>query len=154
MDTEILIELYNLNSKIDRVIWLFIGVFVVLIVQVAFRLHDGWKVRSNDVFRNKMENFYNSGDFSVVVTGCDLKLSKHPNDSWSYWWKGKAHYKLGEYNESEEAFNKLALIDPSWYRNVTPWIEHIRTITHPENSTETESQPQDQGNSPSTGPVV
>jgi tetratricopeptide (TPR) repeat protein len=154
MNTEILVELYNLNSKFDRITWLLVGVFVILIVQVSCRLHDGWKVRSNDVFRNTMENYYNRGEFGIVTTGCDLKLSRHPNDSWSYWWKGKAHFKLGEYKEAEEAFNKLAAIEPGWYRSVTPWIERIHKYTHPDIATETESQPKDQPNPPLSGPVV
>ncbi|MCC5849489.1 MAG: tetratricopeptide repeat protein [Verrucomicrobia bacterium] len=143
MNPEILVELYNLNSKFDRIIWLLVGILGILIVQVAFRLHDGWKVRSNDVFRNTMENYFNRGEFSVVTHGCDMKISRHPNDSQAYWLKGKSHFKLGEYKEAEDAFNQLAALEPGWHRSVTPWLEHIKGITQPVDPNPTESQPED-----------
>ena len=154
MNPEFLVELYRLNSTLDTILLALYAILGLIAVNAAFRFYDAWITHSNAKFRNAIENFYNRGEFSVVTSGCEIRLNRHPNDSWSYWWKGKGHYQLGEFEEAEKAFNKLLAVEPGWYTSVTPWLEEIKRQREPKDDSPDETQPKDQPNPHTSGPVV
>ncbi|MCC5850837.1 MAG: tetratricopeptide repeat protein [Verrucomicrobia bacterium] len=125
MNEEILVELFEINSRLESIAWIFLGILVVLGFGLFVRLYDLWKARGNAIFRNVMENYYNAGEFNVVVTGCEGKIKIHKNDGWAYWWKGKAHIKMGELDEAREAFAHLYNLEPGWRPSVQSYLHFI-----------------------------
>jgi tetratricopeptide (TPR) repeat protein len=146
MNTELLLELYRLNTTVETILWVMYVILGVSVVQTAFRIYNAWSVHSNAKFRNAIENFYNRGEFSVVTNGCELRLGRHPNDSWSYWWKAKGHFQLGEFEEAEKAFNKVLALEPGWHKSVTPWLDDIKHQPESPADTTDKIQPDDQPN--------
>ena len=154
MNKELLLELYRLNSTAETILWVMYAILGVIIVQTGFRIYNAWTLNSHVKFRNAIENFYNKEEFSVVTNGCDLRLGRHPSDSWAYWWKGKGHYQLGEFKEAEKAFNKVLALEPAWKNNVTPWLDEIEKQTELLSDTTDKTQPDHEPNPPTSGPVI
>ena len=128
---EVLVELYRANTQLEQITWLLFGMLAVFVFNLLIRLYELWKVRGNAVFRQTMENYYNAGEFGVVVTGCETKIKIHTHDGWAYWWKGKAHIKLGEYQEARDTFTHLCLLEPGWQSSVNSYLAFLDALENP-----------------------
>jgi hypothetical protein len=131
MSKEALLELYRINSNLESIRWLLIVLIGLIGFGMVVRIHGNWKAMSNSKFQNVMENCFNRGDYAMVITSCDFKLSKHPYDPWSHWFKAISHYKLNERDKAEDTFKHLTAVDPLWNQNVKKYLKAIEELRSP-----------------------
>ncbi len=104
-----------------------------MIVIVLSRLF-GFKFKGKhrgELYRDVAEDLYSAGEYSDLLEFSQKELQRNPKSAIAYWYIGRAHYALGNYEEAENSFNTVTDLDPSWEKeHVQPFIEKIQKHTN------------------------
>ena len=94
--------------------WVFNSASLVFSV-LKGALKKAWNEQANDLF--------NTAEYEKLILHCEKRYKTHNNDINAYWWHARACRELGETEKSNELFEKVSTIDPSWYKDyVLPYL--------------------------------
>jgi tetratricopeptide (TPR) repeat protein len=80
----------------------------------------------HSTFPERASKLLEEGREAEVLKLSDELKSKAPKDPNVYWYRGKAHYQLGQFREALEAMKRVAELAPTWRAEHTdPYIKAI-----------------------------
>ena len=105
-------------KNLTRAIWaLTITTIIVLIIELGFLFYffgdiEGYldPQEPYDAF----EELFLSADYEQLEEEAGNRIKTHPNDEYSYYYLGKMHFRLKEWTQAREYFEKSLEIDPDW----------------------------------------
>lgn len=125
MDTQLV-----LLHEIKNAVWILIflvgaGVFLSLLKTIATSYRT-IKSELVNMFYNNASSMFERGKYEALTKYCLEQLDKNPREAYAYWFLGKVHFQIKEYDKAVEYFNKAKEIYPSWEKDwVGPFLEKI-----------------------------
>jgi len=119
-----------LLHEIKTAVWILIylvgaGVLINLFRAVAAS-YGTIKSELANAFSNTASAMYESGKYEELTKLCHEHLKEKPRDAYAFWFLGKTHFELKEYDKAVEYFNKAGEIYPSWEKEwIGPFLETI-----------------------------
>ena len=105
-------------KKLTRAIWaLTITTLIVLVIEFGFLfsfLGDIETYLNPQEPYDTFEELYLAADYEQLREKAGARLTTHPNDEYSYYYLGKMHFRLKEWSQAREYFEKSLEIDPDW----------------------------------------
>ena len=81
---------------------------------------------SSTSFINRGLTLLNEGNEKEVLKLSEEREKKFPKDPYVYWYRGKAHYQLGHFDEALKAMRHVDEQEPSWRESATaPYIKAV-----------------------------
>lgn len=125
MEQDILNELITIKS-ILMILILTLGFATFMVfIEVFFPARvDRYKDRSS--FRSTCTQLFENGSYQALIKRCNTELGKNPQSSIAYWFLGRAHFALSQYEDAKTAFHQSINIDPLLKKDyVAPFLEKI-----------------------------
>ncbi len=125
MDNEIII-LQEIKSTLWVLVYL-VGIGVTFnIIRAVAASYRTIKAELNNKFYTLATAMFEIEDYDGLIEYCHKHLKKKPKEAYAYWFLGKAHFHLKEYDKSSKNFKKAAEIYPNWEKEwVSPYLEKI-----------------------------
>lgn len=77
-------------------------------------------------FTDQASRLIEEGKEAEVLVLCQEREKKRPKDPNVHWYKGKAHYQLGQYAEALKAIQYTHELAPTWREgNTAPYLKAI-----------------------------
>jgi len=78
-------------------------------------------------FSERAPNLLEQGKAKEVVALSEDREKTHPMDPYVYWFRGKAYYQLGQYEDALKAMKRAGEVSPGWRESYTgPFIKGIK----------------------------
>ena len=77
-------------------------------------------------FRDEASRLLDEGKEAEALVLCQEREKACPKDPNVHWYKGKAHYQLGQYAEAQKAIQYAHELAPTWREeHTTPYLQAI-----------------------------
>lgn len=84
------------------------------------------RASESSAFADRASALLEKGKETEVLALVKERESKFPKDPYVYWYRGKAHYQLGQFTEALDAIRQVQELAPSWRDEYTaPLIKAI-----------------------------
>jgi tetratricopeptide (TPR) repeat protein len=125
MESEILHTLREIKS-ILYVIGLVISIAMVFkVIELLSSIIKNFKSAIKDVWRNEANEYFDRGEYDLLISHCEKRIETHPNDATAIWWLARTHHANGSIEKAEEYFEKVSELEPSWREShVEPYLKH------------------------------
>lgn len=79
-------------------------------------------------FRDRGSELLEQGNEAEVLSLAAVREKDFPKDPYVFWYRGRAHYQLGQDEDSLKAFSRTEELAPSWRdEHIIPYTSTIRT---------------------------
>lgn len=127
----------ELISELVSIKYVLIGILIilsVLLLTTAANAIGNFIARRNeytrilrDTFVTTVQKFEDEGKYADMISECERRIAKYPDDIRARYYLGIAHNKNGSPGLALSAFERLKEIDPAWERKyVDEYMEDIR----------------------------
>ena len=125
MDNEIVL-LQDIKSALWVLIWI-VGVGVTAtVIRVIATIYPKIKNEMDNAFYNDANALFEHDKYESLIEFCFNELKKNPKEAYAYWFLGKAHFKMKEYDQAEDYFKQAVELVPSWEKDwIAPYTEKI-----------------------------
>ncbi len=77
-------------------------------------------------FKERGATLLLEGNEQKVLKLCEEREKQFPKDSYVYWYRGVAHFQLGQFEEALKAMRHVHELEPSWRESTTaPYIKVV-----------------------------
>lgn len=119
-----------LLQEIKTAVWVLVyivgaGVLLSLLRAVAASYRT-IKSELANAFTNTATSMFERGKYEALIKYCLEHLEKNPKEAYAYWFLGKAHFQIKEYDKAVKYLNKAKEIFPTWEKEwIGPFLEKI-----------------------------
>lgn len=115
----------SIDMKLDILIVLFSIWVLAFILGLTYRIRKFLSGNDLERMSETMNKLDHKGDFSGLVEYCDSFLEQMPENTNLIWSKARALFKLGNYQEALQLFEKIKTTEPIWAEDAEKYIKSI-----------------------------
>lgn len=128
-------QILSLARDITTIKWLLaiglflLAVFVIAALSTVYMLYLSLTAlkdqQSGKIYRNKAEDLIAKACYDELIQESKQRLQTHPNDVWTHWYLGQAHFYTKKWIDSKHCFKRVLELEPGWYSSVDSFLDKI-----------------------------